>query len=92
MPPGIQPPIVVQFNASSVPVLQLSLNSDSLNDSSFTTSASIASASSWHRFPRHAADPGRRQISSDHGGHDPDSFCPGIDAARYREMRSILRT
>ena len=28
MPPGIQPPIVVQFNASSVPVLQLSLNSD----------------------------------------------------------------
>jgi multidrug efflux pump subunit AcrB len=32
MPPGIQPPIVVQFNASSVPVLQLSLNSDSLNE------------------------------------------------------------
>jgi multidrug efflux pump subunit AcrB len=32
MPPGIQPPIVVQFNASSVPVLQLSLNSDTLNE------------------------------------------------------------
>jgi multidrug efflux pump subunit AcrB len=32
MPPGIQPPIVVQFNASSVPVLQLSLNSDRLNE------------------------------------------------------------
>src|ERR1700681_3674494 len=32
MPPGIQPPIVVQFNASSGPVLQLSLNSDSLNE------------------------------------------------------------
>src|SRR5437870_9403816 len=32
MPPGIEPPIVVQFNASSVPVLQLSLNSDSLNE------------------------------------------------------------
>lgn len=32
MPPGIQPPIVVQFNASSVPVLQLSLNSDNLNE------------------------------------------------------------
>src|SRR3954465_146536 len=32
MPPGIQPPIVVQFNASSVPVLQLSLNSDSLTE------------------------------------------------------------
>ena len=32
MPPGIQPPIIVQFNASSVPVLQLSLESDSLNE------------------------------------------------------------
>src|SRR3979409_1559247 len=32
MPRGIQPPIVVQFNASSVPVLQLSLNSDNLNE------------------------------------------------------------
>jgi multidrug efflux pump subunit AcrB len=32
MPPGIQPPVVVQFNASSVPVLQLSLHSDSLNE------------------------------------------------------------
>jgi multidrug efflux pump subunit AcrB len=32
MPPGIQPPVVVQFNASSVPVLQLSLNSDRLNE------------------------------------------------------------
>src|SRR6201981_3200728 len=32
MPPGIQPPIVVQFNASSVPVLQLSLSSATLNE------------------------------------------------------------
>jgi multidrug efflux pump subunit AcrB len=32
MPPGIQPPIVVQFNASSVPVLQISLSSDRLNE------------------------------------------------------------
>ena len=32
MPAGIQPPIIVQFNASSVPVLQISLNSDSHNE------------------------------------------------------------
>jgi multidrug efflux pump subunit AcrB len=32
MPPGIQPPIIVQYNASSVPVLQLSLSSDRLNE------------------------------------------------------------
>lgn len=32
MPVGIQPPVIVQFNASSVPVLQLSLTSDTLNE------------------------------------------------------------
>jgi multidrug efflux pump subunit AcrB len=32
MPPGIQAPIVVQYNASSVPVLQISLSSDNLNE------------------------------------------------------------
>src|ERR1700742_2306610 len=32
MPPGIQPPTIVQFNASSVPVLQISLKSDTLNE------------------------------------------------------------
>ena len=32
MPPGIQPPIIVQFNASSVPVLQISLTSDNLTE------------------------------------------------------------
>ncbi len=32
MPAGIQPPMIVQFNASSVPVLQISLSSDSLNE------------------------------------------------------------
>jgi multidrug efflux pump subunit AcrB len=32
MPAGIQSPIIVQYNASSVPVLQLSLKSDHLNE------------------------------------------------------------
>src|SRR6201981_2548435 len=32
MPPGIQAPIVVSYNASSVPVLQLSLKSERLNE------------------------------------------------------------
>ena len=32
MPAGIQPPTIVQYNASSVPVLQLSLSSDKLNE------------------------------------------------------------
>ncbi len=32
MPPGIQPPIIVQYNASSVPVLQISLSSATLSE------------------------------------------------------------
>ncbi len=32
MPPGIQAPIVLQYNASSVPVLQIGLSSDELNE------------------------------------------------------------
>jgi multidrug efflux pump subunit AcrB len=32
LPAGIQPPVVVAYNASSVPVLQLSLSSDRLNE------------------------------------------------------------
>src|SRR6201999_3837490 len=32
MPSGIQPPVVVQYNASSVPVLQISLSSDTLSE------------------------------------------------------------
>ena len=32
MPPGIQPPTIIQYNASSVPILQLSLTSDQLNE------------------------------------------------------------
>jgi len=32
MPTGIQPPVIVQFNASSVPVLQISLSSEQLNE------------------------------------------------------------
>ncbi len=33
MPPGVQPPIVMRFSASSVPVIQLALSSDSLSQS-----------------------------------------------------------
>src|SRR6185312_1065552 len=32
LPPGINPPVIVQFNASSVPILQLSMTSDTLNE------------------------------------------------------------
>src|SRR6476619_1641111 len=31
MPPGIQPPVVVRFNASSVPILQIGLSSEKMS-------------------------------------------------------------
>jgi CzcA family heavy metal efflux pump len=33
MPPGILPPYIIRYNASSVPILQLSLSSDTLSES-----------------------------------------------------------
>jgi multidrug efflux pump subunit AcrB len=32
MPPGINPPVIVRFNASSVPILQISLSSDTMSE------------------------------------------------------------
>jgi len=32
MPPGMQPPLIISYNASSVPILQLSLSSDTLSE------------------------------------------------------------
>jgi CzcA family heavy metal efflux pump len=32
MPPGIQPPIIVRFNASSVPILQIGLSSETMSE------------------------------------------------------------
>ena len=46
MPPGVQPPVIVRFSASSVPVIQLALTSakDSLNKVYDTPSTASASA------------------------------------------------
>ena len=57
MPTGIQAPIVVNYNASSIPVLQLSLASDSLTSRSFTITATIACVNSWLRSPASRSRP-----------------------------------
>ncbi|MDQ1086123.1 MULTISPECIES: efflux RND transporter permease subunit [unclassified Siphonobacter] len=36
MPPGTQPPIIVRYNATDVPIIQLSISSDSLTESQIT--------------------------------------------------------
>ena len=69
MPPGIQAPIVVQFNASSVPVLQIGLTSDTLTEQQlydfgiYRLRQQLAPVQGV-TFP----NSGRRQISTDHGG------------------------
>jgi multidrug efflux pump subunit AcrB len=77
MPPGIQPPIVVQFNASSVPVLQLSLSSDKLNEQQLYDFGGAR---------RHFAHARWRQVPPDHGRHrSGQAAFQGPYAARYRE-------
>jgi multidrug efflux pump subunit AcrB len=39
MPPGITPPLILSFNASSVPILQLALSSDRMSDTQIFDSA-----------------------------------------------------
>src|SRR3954470_23094706 len=40
MPPGITPPLILSFNASSVPILQLALSSNTLSDTALFDDAS----------------------------------------------------
>ena len=58
MPPGVQSPLIVQYNASSVPVLQISLSSDTLNEQQLYDTASTICGSGWRRS---TASPFRRR-------------------------------
>ena len=52
MPPGTTPPLILNYNASTVPILQLALSGDSaLASSSSSTSASTSCARRWSTVP-----------------------------------------
>ena len=55
-PPGTTPPFVLSYSASSVPILQLALSSDS--------AAGSADLRPWEHDPSHAARHGRRRLDS----------------------------
>ena len=70
MPAGIQPPIVVQYNASSVPVLQLSLESDRLSEQQLYDYGHLQPApAACSGAGRDLSGPGWRQVPTDHGRH-----------------------
>ena len=95
MPPGIQPPIIVQFNASSVPVLQLSLTSDTPQRAAALRLRHLQPAPATWRpvhgvtFPTPAGGK-YRQIMVD---IDPDQAAgQGPDARSTWSTRSMRRT
>ena len=87
MPPGIQPPIIVQFNASSVPVLQLSLTSNTLNEQQLYDYGIYRLRQQLAPVPRRdLSDAGRRQIPADHGrSRSGQAAGQGADPARRGE-------
>ena len=70
MPPGIQPPIILRYNASNVPVAQMTVSSSTLSeqqlfDTGTTSSGSASSASrAWRRRLRTEDAPGRSWSTS----------------------------
>ena len=49
LPPGTLPPFIIQYNASSVPILMLGVSGQGLNEQQLTTSRPTPSAPSWLR-------------------------------------------
>ena len=72
MPPGIQPPVIVQFNASSVPVLQLTPDlGQSQRAATLRLRHLSAAPAIGPGARRHVPHAGWRQISPDHGRSRP---------------------
>jgi len=70
LPAGIQPPIVVQYNASSVPVLQLSLESDPPQRAATLRLRILQLAPATRPGAGcDLPDTRRRQVPADHGRH-----------------------
>ena len=66
MPAGITPPIILNFSASSVPILQLALSSRTLSEQRLAgPRAEYHPASARHRAWRRDPVPVRRQVAAD---------------------------
>ena len=84
LPPGIFPPIILKYDASSVPILQLALESETLSEQQLVRSWSElhpnAARDRAGRFPPASF---RRKAAPDHGGSRSErALCKG--AFRHR--------
>ena len=50
LPPGITPPYIVQYSATSVPIVQIAVSSDTLTEQQLTTTPPTSSSSGSARF------------------------------------------
>ena len=72
LPPGITPPLIITYNASSVPILQLSLSSKTLSESQVNDLGDeFSSGRPGHGARGLHAQSLRRQNPPDHGGYRP---------------------
>ena len=68
LPPGTTPPLVIQYSASSVPILQLGLSSKTMPEQElFDLGVNHAAHPTRHRAGRGHAVPVRRQAASGRG-------------------------
>jgi hypothetical protein len=48
LPPGMQPPVILQFNAANVPVIQLTMSSDSMPEKNIRLRSKFPTNQSFH--------------------------------------------
>ena len=76
MPPGIFPPSILRYNASSVPILQIGLSSDTLSRAgALRLRAQLHPHAARHGAGRHRSAALRRQAAADHGRSRPARRC-----------------
>ena len=70
LPPNITPPLIIRYSASSVPVLQLAVSSQTLvRAGTLRLQPQLRPPAARHRAGSQRAAALRRQAAADHGGH-----------------------
>ncbi len=76
LPPGTTPPFILAYNASTVPIIQLALSSDSLSEAEIFDISQTSSVPPWRRFRARRFRILRRQTAA--GAGRPRSAGPAL--------------